>query len=58
LTLTENLKIPKINFGTNGELIITASSTSSSHDFDFFEGKWKLEIPRKVTTNFRIKVTT
>ncbi len=42
LTLTENLKIPKINFDANGGLIITASSTSSSHDFDFFEGKWKL----------------
>lgn len=42
MTLTENLKLPKVNFDTNGELIITASSTSSSHDFDFFEGKWKL----------------
>jgi len=42
LTVTENLEMPKVNFDTNGELIITASSTSSSHDFDFFEGKWKL----------------
>ncbi|HEV8083169.1 MAG TPA: hypothetical protein VGP55_08220 [Chitinophagaceae bacterium] len=42
LTLTENLETPKINFDTNGELTITASSTSSTHDFDFFEGKWKL----------------
>ncbi|MEN2489361.1 hypothetical protein AAYQ05_16290 [Flavobacterium sp. B11] len=39
---TENLEIPKINFDANGELIITASPTSSKHDFDFFEGKWKL----------------
>ena len=36
------LQIPKINFDNNGELIITASPTSSSHDFDFYEGKWKL----------------
>ncbi|WP_281632434.1 hypothetical protein [Flavobacterium luteolum] len=39
---TENLEIPKINFDANGELIITASPTSSKNDFDFFEGKWKL----------------
>ncbi|QLC64874.1 hypothetical protein LPB248_00850 [Flavobacterium sp. LPB0248] len=39
---TENLEIPKINFDANGELIIMASPTSSKHDFDFFEGKWKL----------------
>ncbi|KAF2080725.1 hypothetical protein [Flavobacterium sharifuzzamanii] len=39
---TENLEIPKINFDANGELIITASPTSSKDDFDFFEGKWKL----------------
>ena len=35
----EDLKIPNINFDKDGELIITASSTSSKHDFDFFEGK-------------------
>ncbi|SHG84078.1 hypothetical protein [Flavobacterium johnsoniae] len=39
---TENLEIPKINFDADGELIITASPTSSKNDFDFFEGKWKL----------------
>jgi hypothetical protein len=42
MTVPENLNIPKINFDTNGELVITASETSSKHDFDFFEGKWKL----------------
>jgi len=36
------LKIPEIKFDSNGELIITASPTSSKHDFDFFEGKWRL----------------
>jgi hypothetical protein len=39
---TENIDIPEINFDAQGELIITASPTSSKHDFDFFEGKWQL----------------
>ena len=34
--------IPKVNFDANGELIITASSTSSQNDFDFLVGKWKM----------------
>ncbi len=42
MTTNNNLEIPKVNFDTNGELIIIASSTSSKHDFDFYEGKWKL----------------
>jgi hypothetical protein len=42
MTNNNNLEIPKVNFDTNGELIITASPTSSKHDFDFYEGKWKL----------------
>jgi len=37
-----DLEIPKINFDINGELAITPGSLSSRHDFDFFEGKWKL----------------
>lgn len=45
----ERLEIPKINYDGTGELIITASSTSSKHDFDFFEGKWKLH-NRKLKT--------
>jgi hypothetical protein len=35
----EDIEIPKLNFDANGELIITASATSSKDDFDFFEGK-------------------
>jgi hypothetical protein len=38
----DSLDIPKLNFDSNGELIITAAFSSSKHDFDFFEGKWKL----------------
>lgn len=42
MTNKNDIEIPKINFGKDGELIITASPTSSKHDFDFYEGKWKL----------------
>jgi hypothetical protein len=42
-TETDNIEIPKVNFDKNGELIITASPTSSKTDFDFFEGKWDLK---------------
>ena len=45
----ETLKIPQVQFDKNGELIITASPTSSEHDFDFYEGKWKLH-NRKLKT--------
>lgn len=45
----ETLKIPELLFDKKGELIITASSTSSEHDFDFYEGKWKLH-NRKLKT--------
>ena len=38
----QSLEIPNIGFDTNGELSIIASLTSSKHDFDFYEGKWKL----------------
>jgi hypothetical protein len=34
--------IPKVNFDSNGELVIIASSTSSRNDFDFLVGKWKM----------------
>lgn len=37
-----DMEIPKVNFDNKGELIIIASPTSSKHDFDFYEGKWKL----------------
>jgi hypothetical protein len=36
----DTLEIPTIAFATDGELIITASPTSSKRDFDFYEGKW------------------
>ncbi len=36
------LAIPKLNFDVSGELIITASPTSSKNDFDFYDGKWNL----------------
>lgn len=42
MTNKNDIEIPKINFGKDGELIITASPASSKHDFDFYEGKWKL----------------
>ncbi len=42
MTSNDNIEIPKVNFDTKGELIITASPNSSKHDFDFYEGKWKL----------------
>ena len=42
MTNNDDIEIPNINFDTNGELIITASATSSNEDFNFYEGKWKL----------------
>jgi hypothetical protein len=53
MTETGNIQIPKIKFDTFGELIITASPTSSKHDFDFFEGKWKLH-NRKLKSRLNI----
>src|SRR5258708_7695236 len=34
--------MPKITIDANGDLSITAPATSSSHDFDFLIGKWKM----------------
>ena len=42
LTNDETLPIPKLNFDSNGELKITASTSSSQNDFDFLVGKWKM----------------
>ena len=42
MTNNIDIEIPQLNFNEEGELIITASPTSSNHDFDFYEGKWKL----------------
>lgn len=38
----EAISIPGIHFNSKGDLIVTASQTSSQHDFDFFVGKWNL----------------
>ncbi len=43
MTNKDTLELPKIYFDKNGELVIAASATSSKHDFDFFEGEWKLQ---------------
>src|ERR1700730_1217412 len=42
LTTDTALAIPKLDFGLNGELKITASATSSQSDFHFLVGKWKM----------------
>jgi hypothetical protein len=44
MNMEENntLALPKINFDTSGELLITASATSSKDDFDFLQGKWEI----------------
>jgi hypothetical protein len=42
MAANKDLKIPKIDWDANGEIIVTASPTSSKQDFDFFKGKWQL----------------
>src|SRR5215469_7450465 len=42
LTADESIPIPKVNFDAKGDLVITASATSSPSDFDFLVGKWKM----------------
>ena len=42
LTADESIPIPKVTFDAKGDLAITASATSSSSDFDFLVGKWKM----------------
>lgn len=49
MTANEDLFIPKINMGPNGDLIILPSATSSNKDFDFYQGKWYL-INKKLKT--------
>lgn len=46
LIVDTSLEIPKITFDDKGELEISASATSSSHDFDYLEGTWKLKNKR------------
>ena len=51
-TIPSEAQIPKefkmVNavVGTDGELMITPSSTSSQHDFDFLAGKWTMDNKR------------
>src|SRR6476620_1268441 len=42
LTNDETLVILTLSFDSNGELKITASTSSSQNDFDFLVGKWKM----------------
>ena len=42
LTADESIPIPKVAFDPKGDLVITASATSSPNDFDFLVGKWKM----------------
>src|SRR6187401_2068030 len=42
LTADASIPIPKVNFDSKGDLLITASDTSSPSDFDFLVGKWKM----------------
>lgn len=37
MTNNNPLNIPELHFDANGELIISSTSASSKHDFDFFE---------------------
>ena len=37
------IAIPAVNFDSSGDLIIKASPTSSSKDFDYLIGSWKLK---------------
>lgn len=37
------IAIPKLNFDSKGDLIIKASATSSSKDFNYLIGNWKLK---------------
>jgi hypothetical protein len=38
----DGFPMPALKFAPNGDLIITASPESSSKDFDFWVGKWKM----------------
>ncbi len=42
LTTDSSVAIPTLNFDANGNLLIRASPASSSNDFDFLVGKWKM----------------
>src|ERR1700722_5132920 len=39
----DSFPLPALKFDPAGDLIITASPTSSNKDFDFLIGKWKMK---------------
>ena len=39
----DSFPLPHLNFDSKGELLITASPTSSPHDFDFLIGNWTMK---------------
>lgn len=39
----DSFPLPPLKFDAKGDIIITASSTSSSHDFDYLVGKWTMK---------------
>jgi hypothetical protein len=39
----DSFALPKLQFDARGDIVLAASSTSSSHDFDFLVGKWKMK---------------
>ena len=41
--IIDSFPMPALKFDPKGELIITASATSSKNDFDFLVGKWKMK---------------
>src|SRR5687767_2065941 len=44
-----NFKMVNATITSEGELNITASKTSSQHDFDFLDGKWTMDNKRLKT---------
>jgi hypothetical protein len=44
--IPKDFKMVNAIIDTNGELVITASGTSSAHDFDFLAGKWIMDNKR------------
>ena len=41
--IIDSFPMPELKFDSKGELIITASPTSSKNDFDYLVGKWKMK---------------
>src|ERR1700683_3264700 len=42
----DSFPLPPLKFDPRGDLIITASSTSSNKDFDYLVGKWRMHNKR------------